>query len=185
MNDISPDCFSTGNFDLSVTSFDTSLVAFDQGCDGNDYMITISPINDSYDPNTVTYEWSGPIGASTVDNTSSTFTATEDGEYFVDITTAEGCVYTVSTMVSNAMCIFPEGISPNGDSMNDTFDLSAFNVLEIEIFNRQGRSVYKKTNYTNEWVGQSSSGELPVGTYFYVARLADNETRNGWIYIQR
>ena len=69
--------------------------------------------------------------------------------------------------------------------LNDTWDLSGFNVLRLQIFNRYGRSVYTKQNYTNEWVGQSSDGELPVGTYFYVAELENNETRNGWVYIQR
>jgi gliding motility-associated-like protein len=58
--------------------------------------------------------------------------------------------------------------------LNDTWDLSGFNVLRLQIFNRNGRSVYTKQNYTNEWVGQSSDGELPVGTYFYVAELENN-----------
>ncbi|MFD1062710.1 gliding motility-associated C-terminal domain-containing protein [Winogradskyella litorisediminis] len=181
----SPECYSVGNFDLVVEDFDTSLVNFEQGCNGESYEITISPINNSYDPNTVTYEWFGPVGADTSNNTNATFIATVDGEYSVDITTAEGCVYSVSTDVLNANCVFPQGISPNGDAFNNNFDLRAFNVRKLEIFNRNGRSVYIKENYTNEWFGQSSDGELPVGTYFYVAELENNETRNGWIYIQR
>lgn len=181
----SSECFSIGSFDLIVITFDTSLVNFDQGCNGDNFEITISPINNSFDPNTVTYEWFGPVGANLDNNTSPTFIATVDGEYVVEITTAEGCVYSIATDVLNANCIFPQGISPNGDSLNDTFDLRAFNVLRLEIFNRNGRSVYTRENYTNEWIGQSSNGELPVGTYFYVAQLENNETRNGWVYIQR
>ena len=184
-NNNATDCFTTGSFLLNISVFDTNLIAVDQGCEGNDYIMSISPINSSYDPSTVSYEWFGPIGASTTNNTSSTFTATVDGEYFVEITTDLGCVYTKSVFVENAMCVFPQGISPNADSRNDNFDLSAFNVLEIEIFNRLGRLVYKKENYTNEWFGQSDNGELPVGTYFYVAQLENNESRSGWVYIQR
>ncbi|RNC88047.1 MAG: gliding motility-associated C-terminal domain-containing protein [Winogradskyella sp.] len=184
--DISSACYSVGNFSLVVTDFDTNLIGVEQGCMGNDYAITIMPIDNSFNPQTVTYQWFGPVGADLSNNTSETFVATVDGVYTVEITTDLGCVYSKDVEVSNAMCVFPQGLSPNNDSKNDVFDLSAFNVLEIEIFNRQGRSVYQKSNYTNEWVGQSSSdGELPVGTYFYIARLENDETRDGWIYLQR
>ena len=178
-------CFTVGSFNLGLSSLDGSLVAFNQGCNGNQYEITISAIGNSFDPNTISYEWFGPVGADLTNNTNATFITNVDGQYTVEITNLEGCVYDFSTDVLNANCIFPQGISPNGDMLNDTWDLSGFNVLRLQIFNRNGRSVYTKQNYTNEWVGQSSDGELPVGTYFYVAELENNETRNGWVYIQR
>lgn len=178
-------CFTIGNFNLEISNLDVNLIAVDQGCTGDEYMITISPVDNSYNSSTSTFEWFGPIGADLSNNTSETFVATVDGTYTVEITTDLGCVYSKSVEVMNAACAFPQGISPNGDNLNDTFDLRAFNVLEIEIFNRQGRSVYKKQNYTDEWEGQSPEGELTVGTYYYVARLADQETRKGWVYIQR
>lgn len=185
VNNISPSCFSTGSFNLVVTSFDVNLIAVEQGCMDDEYVMTISPINNSYDPNTVTYEWFGPPGASTLNNTSASFVGTVDGTYTVEITTSDGCVYARDIEALNTACIFPQGISPNMDGLNDTFDLRAFNVLEIEIFNRNGRSVYKKTDYTDEWFGQSDNGDLPVGTYYYVARLENDVMRTGWVYIQR
>ncbi len=184
--DSNSNCFAVGSFNLTISTFDVNLIGVEQGCQGNDYVMSISPVDNSYDPNTVTYEWFGPIGADTTNNTSDSFVGTVDGTYTVEITTAEGCVYSKDIEAVNAACVFPAGISPNNDMSNDRFDLSAFNVQEIQIFNRQGRSVYKKTNYVDEWEGQSdNAGELPVGVYFYVARLESGETRNGWIYIQR
>ncbi|QCE40912.1 gliding motility-associated C-terminal domain-containing protein [Psychroserpens sp. NJDZ02] len=83
-------------------------------------------------------------------------------------------------------CVFPQGISPNGDRVNDSFDLSNFDVQNIEIFNRNGRLVYSKANYTNEWEGQSDNGDmLPVGTYYYVVKYNGTEEKAAWVYINR
>jgi len=60
-------------------------------------------------------------------------------------------------------------------------------VAKLSIFNRYGTSVYSKTNYTNEWGGQSNSGnELSDGTYYYVIELKNGrDTKTGWVYINR
>jgi gliding motility-associated-like protein len=82
--------------------------------------------------------------------------------------------------------VIPQGISPNGDGRNDTFDLSSYDVDKLEIFNRNGTLVYSKRNYTNEWFGQSNDGdELPVGVYFYTMDYENGKRRAAWIYIQR
>jgi gliding motility-associated-like protein len=83
--------------------------------------------------------------------------------------------------------LIPKGISPNGDGLNDTFNLTGFNVKQLNIFNRYGSIVYSRTNYQNEWSGQSDKGqELPDGTYYYVIERNDSsEVKTGWIYINR
>ena len=87
-------------------------------------------------------------------------------------------------MIELENCVIPQGISPNGDGYNDSFDLSSYDVHKLDIYNRYGKLVYSKENYVNEWVGQSDEGErLPVGTYFYVMRYRDNEQRAAWIYL--
>ena len=92
-------------------------------------------------------------------------------------------------------CIIPEGISPNDDGINDTFDLTFLNetlgVEKLEIFNRYGKKVYEATNYTNEFFGQDQGGNnLVTGTYFYVIKLSESNdsfsrTEKGWLYINR
>lgn len=66
-------------------------------------------------------------------------------------------------------CIVPKGISPNGDGLNDRFDLTLFEAINLKIYNRYGNLVYEhKNGYTNEWYGQNNQGEfLPSGTYYY------------------
>ena len=83
-------------------------------------------------------------------------------------------------------CIFPQGISPNNDGFNDSFELSNYTVDRLEIYNRNGMLVYSKDNYTDEWYGQSDDNEeLPVGTYFYVMKYQGSKERTGWVYINR
>ncbi|WP_204344666.1 choice-of-anchor L domain-containing protein [Psychroserpens algicola] len=110
------------------------------------------------------------------------------GDYEIEaIFNDTGCSsITTQTVIELESCVIPQGISPNGDGMNDTFDLSSYEVSKLEIFNRLGTLVYSKTNYTDEWYGQTNDGEeLPVGTYFYTMEYRDGERRSAWVYIQR
>lgn len=101
---------------------------------------------------------------------------------------SNGCSLALSDVASVTVepCSIPKGISPNGDNLNDELDLSFYNIEKLEIFNRYGTKVYSKSNYENEWYGQSDNGnELPDGTYYYVIDFTDLETKTGWIYINR
>jgi gliding motility-associated-like protein len=83
-------------------------------------------------------------------------------------------------------CGIQKGISPNGDGLNDFFDLTDFDVRKLSIFNRYGTKVYDRANYSNQWFGQSNGGdELPDGTYYYVIEFNNIEAKTGWIYINR
>ena len=98
------------------------------------------------------------------------------------------CSLAISDVASVTVqpCSIPKGISPNGDNLNDELDLSFYNIEKLDIFNRYGTKVYSKSNYENEWRGQSDNGnELPDGTYYYVIDFTDLETKTGWIYINR
>ena len=67
----------------------------------------------------------------------------------------------------------PDGFSPNGDGVNDQFMIvhEASTRLDIEVFNRTGNSVYKNSDYQNDWDGKGTGSffggnDLPTGTYF-------------------
>lgn len=103
-----------------------------------------------------------------------------------------GCAIVVALHLIKENCSIPRGISPNGDGLNERFDLSFLNIQSLEIFNRYGLSVYKKEGYSNEWFGQTDNGkELETGTYFYVLTLAEGKTLHnkhvltGWVYLNR
>lgn len=111
-------------------------------------------------------------------------TASGTTTYYFTPNNSCGQVGELIVLVEN--CSIPKGISPNGDGLNDNWDLSSFDVKKVQIFNRYGKEVYSKSNYTDEWVGKSNSGnELPDGTYYYVVDFNDMSPRTGWIYINR
>jgi gliding motility-associated-like protein len=59
-------------------------------------------------------------------------------------------------------------------------------VKKLEIFDRYGIKVFSKSNYTDEWKGQSDKGEeLPSATYYYVIELNEGQAKTGWIYLIR
>ncbi|MEL0650570.1 HYR domain-containing protein [Algibacter sp. TI.3.09] len=120
-------------------------------------------------------------------------------------TTNSGCIsITEITMNIHADCdVLPCGendiaistaITPNGDGINDTFDISGIDlcgfVASVKIFNRWGAIVYESSNYTlgsmstsgseGDWDGYSptsaigNNGKLPNGTYYYIIHLQDS-----------
>lgn len=106
-------------------------------------------------------------------------------------------------IVSNGACIppddkvkvtvtnikIPEGFSPNGDVVNDYFQISGIEFYpksELFVFNRWGIEVYYKLGYDNTWDGKSLSNKvLPEDTYFYVLKLDEQNSRKGYIILKR
>lgn len=106
--------------------------------------------------------------------------------------TRNGVVYEIDEENNNSKmpvnlvrdCPIQRGVSANFDGENDAFDLSIYEPVDIKIFNRYGREVYRHGfGYSNQWVGQDKAGgELPAGTYYYVFNTIF-ETFSGYIYL--
>jgi gliding motility-associated-like protein len=139
--------------------------------------------------------WYDSLENGTILQTNSTsLIATDLGTYYAEaVDESTGCISLTRTPVDvvaelqSGNCIIPQGISPGvSPGLNDEFDLSSFQVSKLEIFNRYGTLVYFKRDYTNEWYGQSKTGdELPVGTYFYTMEYQNGKKRSAWVYINR
>lgn len=93
---------------------------------------------------------------------------------------------TVSITV-NATLFIPNVITPNGDGVNDYFEIGGsknYDKIELTIQNRWGNEVFKSNNYRNNWDGYS----LNAGTYFYQLVLEKNgnrDSRKGWVLIKK
>ena len=76
----------------------------------------------------------------------------------------------INTALADGQMNFPKAFSPNGDSRNETWEitnLEKYGNNEVTIFNRWGSEVYKKKNYQNDWRGNN----LEQGTYYYKVRV--------------
>jgi gliding motility-associated-like protein len=97
---------------------------------------------------------------------------------------------TVKTVAEFGL-IIPNGYSPNGDGINDKFEIPGIENYpgnEMLIYNRWGSLVYRKVSYKGEWDGFSNitGDELPVGSYFYVLHLNNGKgDLKGYIYLNR
>lgn len=156
-------------------------VVVEQGCNNFSYVLSIANANQIAG---LDFVWTGPDGFYHTGE-EAVITDLSAGEYFVNITNADGCSVTGSAFVENTSCMIPRGISPNNDGYNQSFDLSSLNVLDLQILNRYGLQVYEKKNYRNEWHGQSDKGTLPTGTYFYIITLSAGKQVTGWVYLQQ
>ncbi|TDS50718.1 choice-of-anchor J domain-containing protein [Myroides indicus] len=106
--------------------------------------------------------------------------------YVYAISEDDLCTDESSFTIAYEDCPIPRGISPNGDNLNDVFDLTPHGVESIKIYNRWGTEVYAHgEGYTTQWHGQGKNGkQLPDGTYYYVIK-AHGKTRTGWVQINK
>jgi gliding motility-associated-like protein len=188
-------CASNGTLIVPVfADFDFSLSG---NCIGSQFTLQVDVLSNSFDSTTANYAWHTSSNQS-VGTNSSTFNVTEylastpatetlPMDFSVTVTTTDGCTKTHPITLTRVFCDIQKGISVNNDGKNEFFDLTGYNVKHLSIFNRYGMKVYTKSNYTNQWVGQSDKGEeLPDGTYYYVIDFNDNQSaKTGWIYINR
>ncbi len=89
------------------------------------------------------------------------------GVYLIEL--VDGCGEGGGFLLEIDVCdtTIPNIFSPNGDGINDTFDIQGwegFPGSRLEVFNRWGTLVYENDNYQSNWRGD----DLAEGTYFYI-----------------
>ena len=85
--------------------------------------------------------------------------------------------------------IVPNVFSPNGDGINDNWQIQALETYGnaiITVFNRYGQQVFQSRGYSRPWNGMHMGKPLPTATYYYVIELDENfPTLSGSITILR
>lgn len=88
----------------------------------------------------------------------------------------------------------PEGFSPNGDGINDTFNIPQFEGFpdrQITIMDRNGFIVFQTNQYNNAWDGRGNRNQYngalcPAGVYYYRLEIGGlNQIFTGYIYLNR
>lgn len=96
--------------------------------------------------------------------------------YYVTATDTNGCT-AIDSMYVEVLpdIIIPDGISPNGDNLNDTWILDFLDQypgvsITIQVYNRWGELLFESDeNYADDWDGTTKNNKkLPAGTYYYV-----------------
>ncbi|WP_372936182.1 gliding motility-associated C-terminal domain-containing protein [Seonamhaeicola sp.] len=198
-------CESSNAVQINVTVNDTAtptlLDASAEYCVNDDPVILDLTNNIAeYDSNAENVVWyDSETGGSTI---SSSTNLTNTTYYAALIDASTGCESSTRLAVTPNITAcgklkLPDGFSPNGDGVNDTYEVDNLALLypnfEIEIYNRNGNLVYRGNANTPRFDGTSnqsriiSKGDLPVGVYFYIFRFNDGENKpeQGRLYLSR
>lgn len=91
-------------------------------------------------------------------------------------TDSNNCKGSKSVTIKTHPCcqvLIPNAFSPNGDGLNDDFELNVmghFSEYHLDIFNRYGQVVFTSVNPNDKWDGTINKKPADVGTYFYVLK---------------
>jgi gliding motility-associated-like protein len=187
---------ATGAFDPTVSGPGTFTVNYlfteQNGCDystteqvvvnadptvsaGTDIqMLEGSPvtINAKATGDNLTYQWIPSTGLNRSDILNPIASPTGNITYKLIVTNSEGCSAASEVFVS--VLKYPEipnTFTPNGDGINDTWNIKYLNTYPnniVDVYNRYGEKVYSCIGYSIPWDGRYKGAELPTGTYYYI-----------------
>lgn len=185
------DCSASGSVDLISELFDSSIniPEFNEMSSEDSLMVSITTT-------AVTPEFTWYLNGNLIPGaTGASFEATNFGDYRVVITQSTGCTTSVEYLFSieEALDLFPEVenipnlISPNGDSINDTWIIPAIYVsgtdTEVIIMSNQGKVVLRTNDYQNNWPENDLQLTSINQVYYYIITTSDNKTKKGSITV--
>lgn len=131
-----------------------------------------------------TYNWGSATGA--------VFTVRPQANttYNVTGTNAAGCPGTAQITINITADYKVDAtniLTPNGDGINDRWvirNIDSYPDNELKIFDRTGRMVYQRRNYSNDWDGTMNGRRLTEGTYYYILTIdGSGKTIKGYVTI--
>lgn len=185
------DCSASGSIDLVSELFDSSIDVPEFNEMLADESLIVNVTTTAQNPEFVWYLNDIIISAATED----TYEATEFGNYKLIITETTGCAASIEYLftIEEALDLFPEVenipnlISPNGDSINDTWIIPTAYVsgtdTEVIIMTNQGKVVLKTKDYLNNWPENDLNLTSINQVYYYIITTADNKTKKGSITV--
>ncbi len=120
----------------------------------------------------LTYQWTPSIGLDNDNILNPVASPSENTTYKLIATNPQGCLAAAEVNVSVLKYpLVPNAFTPNGDGINDTWDikyLDSYPNNTVDIFNRVGEKVFTSIGYPIPWDGTYKGSPLPSGTYYYI-----------------
>lgn len=145
----------------------------------------------NYASTTSNYNWDEAAGIEgSRKNIMLTVEPTMPTTYTVHATSISGCTATAQiTVTPTDEKLTSNILTPNGDGKNDRWIIWGIQNMPnnvVKVFDRGGRMVFYKQNYTNDWDGTSKGSPLPQGAYYYVLEAGDgSKPQTGMLTIVR
>ena len=144
------------------------------------------------------WSWSFPGGepaTSTEQNPVVCYNSAGEKEVTLLVSNVDGSSSTslTLTILNDCPLIIPNTFSPNGDGINDEFEITGLKTNSIlKIFDRWGTLVFSSSAYKNNWSGKiqaeegvESGNRVDAGVYFYVLESPNGVKKNGYIQLVR
>lgn len=115
----------------------------------------------------------------------------EDITYTLHVNSEYGCIPATDDVFIRVFqkVTVPNTFSPNGDGVNDLWNIKALNTYPeatLKVMNREGQTVFSSTGTGNPWNGKYNGQDLPVGAYYYTISLnPELKKLSGWVMIVR
>lgn len=121
----------------------------------------------------VSYNWTPSTYLSDTSILQPTIINPQDDIYYYLAVKGRGACTSNDTLfvVSLSMPKPPNTFTPNGDGINDTWEIKYLDQYQgclIEIYTANGQLVYSNVGYTKAWDGTYKGTAVPAGTYYYV-----------------
>ncbi|MBO7133820.1 MAG: gliding motility-associated C-terminal domain-containing protein [Bacteroidales bacterium] len=107
-------------------------------------------------------------------------TGLASGIYHLVVSDETGCSYSLKNIRipdNSQECIHvPNVFTPNGDGINDTWEISniwMYPDAKIFVFNRWGQKLYEGDGTSEYWNGEYRGKMVPAGTYFFVVNIGE------------
>ena len=136
------------------------------------------------------YKWSPSAGLDRDDVKNPVASPQTDTRYSVTVISDEGCELFDDVLVKVLeKPLIPNTFSPNGDGINDIWNiqyLDSYTGVIVNIYNRFGIKVYSSVGYLNPWNAISNGEPVPVGTYYYLIKPKSGlPSFKGWVAVIR
>ncbi|WP_429380521.1 PKD domain-containing protein [Mucilaginibacter sp. UYCu711] len=150
----------------------------------------VTRMNASATGDSLKYQWSPAIGLSSTTILDPVITVTKDVTYTLTVTNNKGCSVSDNVNIKALLDpVVPNTFTPNNDGINDKWDikyLDSFSGCTVDVFNRNGLKVFSSIGYKTPWAGQSNTGDLPFGVYYYIIDLKNGRKPvSGYVTIIR
>jgi gliding motility-associated-like protein len=139
----------------------------------------------------ITYYWSPSDYLDDPTKLNPVATPTEDITYTLNVTSSLGCTSSTDEVFIKVYpkVVIPNTFSPNGDNVNDTWNIPAASTFPnpiVKVTNRYGQLVYQSTGTFKPWDGKMNGKDLPPAVYYYSIYLnQDFKTYTGWVMLMR
>lgn len=140
------------------------------------------------------YNWSNAAGLAIPSMTSLTpmVSPEENTTFLLSAENSYGCRAMDSVHVNVLKFRVPNSFSPNGDGINDNWNipgLSKYPNSRVEVYNRWGTKLFVSKGYNKPWDGRYNGAYVPAATYYYLIYLNDGTGKEkpiaGWIEVMR